>query len=155
LSLDLRHTGEALLATSGELLRIWRSARTQVRPRTFPGLADGLVAAVLERAARSLASGGGGDPEAPYRGAVALVRVDPRVPSVMAEEIDTEWRLLGEVLRATCDALDVEDAPRRFLADAVKVARADAEALVEGRGPGGVLVVGQLSGFAPPQKRRE
>ena len=153
MSLDHRRTGEALLATSGELLRIWRSARAQVRPGVFPGLADGLVAAVLERAAQRLTSGGG-DPADPYRGAVALVRVDPRVRSVSAEEIDTEWRVLGEVLRATCDALDVADAPRRFLANVVEVARADAEALAEGRGPAGVLVVGQVSGFEPPRKQR-
>jgi hypothetical protein len=112
------------------------------------------VAAVLERAAQRLSSGGS-DAADPYRGAVALVRVDPRVRAVSAEEIDTEWRVLGEVLRATCDALDVEDAPRQYLARVVEVARADAEALAEGRGPAGVLVVGQLSGFEPPRKVRD
>ncbi|HSN92678.1 MAG TPA: hypothetical protein VLS93_15715 [Anaeromyxobacteraceae bacterium] len=154
MSLDLRRSGEALLATSGELLRIWRAARAEVRPGVFPGLADGLVAAVLERAAQRL-SAGGGDAADPYRGAVALVRADPRVPAISAEEIETEWRVLAAVLRAVCDALDVEEEPRAFLARVVEVARADAEALAHGRGPAGVLVVGQLSGFEPPRKKRD
>ena len=154
MSFDLPHTGEALIATAGELVRIWRSARAQVRPRTFPGLADGLVETVFRRAAQAL-SAGGGDPEAPYRGAVALVRVDPRDRDASAAEIATEWRLLGEVLRVTGDALGFEPAPRAYLAGAVEAARADAKDLVEGRGPEGVLVVAQLSGFEPPRKRRD
>lgn len=154
MSLDLLRSGEALLATAGELVRIWRSARTQVRPRTFPGLADAVVETTLQRAARAMA-GGGGDPQEPYRGAVALARVDPRDREGSAEEIDTEWRLLGEVLRITGDALGFEPAPRAWLGQAVEAGRAGARALAEGRGPRGVLVVGQLSGFEPPRKRRE
>lgn len=154
MKLDLRRTGEALLATAGELERIWRSARAQVRPRTFPGLADGIVPVVLERAARAL-SEGGGDPDTPYRGAVGLARMDPRDREGAVEEIETEWRLLGEVLRVTGDALGFEESPRKWLARAVETARVGARALVEGRGPAGVLVVAQLSGFEPPRKRRD
>jgi hypothetical protein len=59
------------------------------------------------------------------------------------------------VLRATCAALDADDASRTALARAVNVARAGASDLSRGRGPRRVLVVGQLSGFEPPRKRRD
>jgi hypothetical protein len=152
-SLSPARTGEALLVTAGELLRIWRSARAQVRPDIFPGLADAAVGAFLERAARALGAGGA-DPAAIYAGLVAPIHVDPRDPHRSAREIETEWRLLGEVLRATCEALGADEDSRAALARAIQVARERTEDLVAGRGPRGMVRVARLAGFVPPRRRR-
>lgn len=154
MSLDPVHAGEALQATAGELHRIWRAARAQVRPQVFPGLADDATGRLLDRAAEALLEGAE-DARAPYRHLGAIVRLDPRHPDSSEAEIETEWRLLAEVLRATCEALDAGDATRDFLARAVEAAREGASELVRGNGPPGILRVQQLSGFAPPRRRRD
>lgn len=154
MSLDLARTGEALLATSSELHRIWRSARAQIRPNVFPGLLDEAVGAFLERAGRWLEAGAG-DPAEPYRRIAGVVRVDALDRRWSASEIDTEWRLAGEVLKATCDALDAGKDARDLLARAIDVAREGADDLARGRGPEGIMVLGQLSGFRPQRRRRE
>ena len=154
MSLDPVHAGEALQATAGELHRIWRAARAQVRPRVFPGLADDAAGRLLDRAARALLEGAL-DTGDPYRELAAFVRLDPRHPDASGAELDTEWRLLGEVLRATCEALDAGDEAREFLARAVETAREGVTDLMGGRGPAGVVRVLQLSGFEPPRRRRD
>jgi hypothetical protein len=150
-SLDPARTGEALLATAGELHRIWRSARAELRPDVFPGLADGAVGALLDAAARALAAGGA-DPEAIYAGVGAVVRIDPRDRPWSEAEVANEWRLAREVLRATCAALDAAAPARDLLVAAAEAGARGAAALVSGRGPAAILVVAQRSGFAPPRR---
>jgi hypothetical protein len=150
--LDARHTGSALGAAVDELVRIWRSARGAARPGVFPGLADGVMASFLEQAGSSLAHGE--PPLGPWPRTVGAVRLDPKDVAASVRELEAEWDLLVEVLRAGCEALDSEPAAFEWLEKAVATARAGASALGDPTTrPVGVAIVWSFSGLAPTRRR--
>jgi hypothetical protein len=150
--LDTRRTGAALVAAVDELVRVWRSARGAARPGVFPGLADGLVGPFVERAGSALAAGE--PPLGPWPRTVGAVRLDPKDVDASVREIEAEWDLLVEVLRASCEALDSDPAAFEWLEKAIATARAGTAALSDRAArPVGVAIVYGFSGFAPNRRR--
>lgn len=154
MTLAPRATGDALRSASGEVVRLWRVARASARLGVFPGLADGLVASLVERAGDALVEDGG-DPAAVVAGAAGAVRVDPRSRDGSAGELDAELAILGTVLETVCAAISAASRARAFLADVVAAARRAAPGMAAGRPPAGVLVVLALSGTAPARRSDE
>lgn len=152
MTLDARGTGTALAAAADELVRIWRAARGAARPGVFPGLADGVMDAFALQAAASLAAGE--PPLGAWSRTVGLVRLDPRDVAASVREIEAEWDLLGEVLRAACEALDAEPAAFEWLERALAAARAGAPALTDRAArPAGVAIAWAFSGLTAAQRR--
>jgi hypothetical protein len=150
--IDGRQTGKALVAAADELLRIWRSARGAARPGVFPGLADGVMASFLEQAGSSL--GHGEPPFGAWPRTVGAVRLDPKDFAASVRELEAEWDLLVEVLRAGCEALESEPAAFEWLEKAIATARAGAPALRDAAlRPAGVAIVWSWSGLAPSRRR--
>jgi hypothetical protein len=140
-----RRAGDALVRASGELVRIWRSARAQDRPAVFPGLLDGLLPDFFLRAADGL--GAGRDPALVWTECEGIVRLDPRDLDRSREELDAEWDLAEQVLVSACEALEAGDAASEWLARAIVIARTGSRTLDARSGPEGVAVVWWLSGF--------
>lgn len=140
-----RRAGDAIAASAGELVRLWRAARAQARPKVFPGLLDGLVEDLFARLGEALAQGQ--DPALLWPGLAGLVRLDPHAPERSRAELEAEWDVAHGVLRAACDALDAEDDVREWIARAVVLARSAARTLERGRPPG-VVIAWALSGLA-------
>lgn len=84
---------------------------------------------------------------------VGVVRVDRSPGAKPEDDLAAEWRLLGEVLAAACDALEASPDAVDRVARAVDAARRGAEPLLEGRPPRGVLVVRQRAGLRRPGVR--
>ncbi|HYG69610.1 MAG TPA: hypothetical protein VD838_18185, partial [Anaeromyxobacteraceae bacterium] len=134
------------------LVRIWRSARGAARPGVFPGLLDGVVEPFLRSAGNALAAGE--PPLGPWPRTVGLVRLDPRDVDASVREIEAEWDLLVEVLRASCEALDGEPSAFDWLEKAVATARAGAPALRDRAArPVGIAIAWVWSGVAPSRRR--
>ncbi|MGC4000521.1 MAG: hypothetical protein QM767_24975 [Anaeromyxobacter sp.] len=87
----------------------------------------------------------GHEPERVWAQVVGVLRV----AGGAAEDLDGEWRLVGEVLASACEALEAEPAAADQVARAVEAARAGAAALTPGRKPPALLVVHQRGGFRP------
>ncbi len=147
MTLDPFATGDALRSASSEIVRLWRAARAEARVGVFPGLLDGLVAPLVDRAGEAL-SMGGGDPAEVWAGAAGLVRVDPRFRRRSAGEIEAELAILGSVLDSVCEAVSADPGAAAFLRAVVAAARAGSAALADGRPPTAVAVVLALSGTA-------
>lgn len=142
-TLGAGRAGEALAMAASELARIWRSARAEARPGVFPGLADGLVASFVTVAGEALVRGTA--PEDVYPRLEGVVRLDPARIGRAEEELRAEWRLLGEVLAAACDALEAGPDATDRVARAVEHSRRALERVREGPLPAGVLRVYVLS----------
>jgi len=144
-TLDLRRSGEALRAVSGDLARVWRASRYVAGPVAFPGLLDGVVEEFFERVAETMLLGRSlEDVWASTRGVV-------RIPAGDRARVDllAEWRLAGEVLLSACEALQVSREAALGVEQAVETAMGGIDRLVEGHGPPGILAVRQLGGFRP------
>jgi hypothetical protein len=152
MTLDARAAGQALQAVAPELTRIWRQVRADARAGVFPGLVDGVVEPLLREAGVALDAGE--DPEGTWEATAGVVRTDARDPEAAAREITVEWLILGEVLGAAFQALQVTPAARAALARALDAAKAAAPDLARGRGSHGVVVVHVLSPLAPRQRTR-
>jgi hypothetical protein len=139
-------TGAAIAEAAADLARIWRGARSDASPETFPGAIDGVVELFVRRAGDALATGG--DPGDAWAQALGVVRL-AAAPGEAERGIEAEWRLLGEVLAAACDTLEAAPSGADFLARAVDAARRGIGALRAGSGPPGVVVVYQRSGLRP------
>jgi len=151
-NLDLRRSGDALAASAPDLARAWRGARAPARPGCFPGLLDGLIEPLLALAADGLAAGG--DPAAPWAAAVGVVRVDARDRRRTLGELDAEWDVLEQVLRAACDALGAGEDVRGWISRALVISRAGSWTLLAGGGPRGILVVKVFSELGATRRAR-
>ncbi len=118
MSLDAQRTGEVIQAAEGELIRIWRSARSQARRGVFPGLLDGIMGDFLHRAGIALAEGR--DPESVSEEIEGAVRIDPMQRGGSAMEIETEWMVAAEVLRSVCEALDADPSQAWVIGDDIE-----------------------------------
>jgi hypothetical protein len=139
-------TGAAIAEAAGDLARVWRGARSDASPDTFPGAIDGVVEFFVARAGDALAVGG--DPADAWTATLGIVRLAAG-PGEAERGIEAEWRLLGEVLAAACDTLEAAPSGAEFLARAVEAARRGIGSLRAGSGPRGVVVVHQRSGLRP------
>lgn len=145
MKLDVRRSGEALRAAAGDLARVWRASRFSAGLAVFPGALDGVMEEFMERVGEALLlEGAPQDVWSATRGPVRLLPGDRALPTLAAE-----WRLARAVLSSACEALAVEPTAAERVLRAVDDATAAAPALVEGRGPAGVLRVHQLGGFRP------
>lgn len=152
MNLDARHTGEALVSAADELLRIWRAARGAARPGVFPGVLDGAMGAFLIQAGSALAAGE--PPLGAWPRTAGAVRLDPADPAASIREIEAEWDLLVEVVRASCEALGSEPGAFEWLEKAIAAARAGAPALLDRSArPTGVVIVFAFAGLAPVRRR--
>jgi len=151
-TLEGRRAGDAIAASAGELVRLWRANRAQARPDVWPGLLDGLAEDFLVRAGDALAEGR--DPALVWPSTAGLVRMDPRALDRTRAEIDAEWDLVSGVLSAACDALEAGEAAREWLARAIVIARTGARTLDEGGGPRGIVVAWSLAGLAGARRAR-
>jgi hypothetical protein len=145
-TLEGRRAGDAIAASAGELVRLWRATRSQARPRVFPGLLDGLVEDLFVCLGEALARGQ--DPALLWPGLAGVVRIDPHDRERVRKELDAEWDVADGVLRAACDALDAGDDVREWITRAVVLARAGTRTLDEGGGPPGIVIAWALSGLA-------
>lgn len=148
---DRKRQGDALTYAAGDLARVWRAGRTAARKAVFPGLLDGVAEAFLSRTGQALAAGR--DPALVWPSVEGLIRLDGRDPRRGAEEMDAEWDLVQEVLRAACRALGSEDATLDWMSRAVLIARAGCRNL-PGSAPPGVVTVRVLSPPAPTRPAR-
>jgi len=144
-TLDLRHSGEALRAVAGDLARVWRASRYVGEATAFPGFLDGVVEEFLERVAEAMLLGR--SPEEAWSSTRGVVRIPPAGRA--SAELLAEWRLAGEVLRSACEALQVVREAALGAERAVSVAMEGVDHLVASRGPPGILAVRQLGGFRP------
>jgi hypothetical protein len=144
--LDARQTGEAIAAASDDLTRIWRAARLEARPDVFPGALDGVVADFVANVGEALLLGR--EPRDVWARTEGVLRVDP-AEGLTNEELATEWRLVGEVLGAACEALDADPASADLVARTVEEGRRGTASLRAGGEAHGVVVVRLLSGFRP------
>lgn len=136
--LDARRTGEAIAAASGELARIWRSARASggaAQPSPLGGVVERFLGALGEGLAH------GRPPQAPWADTQGVVRLPARPGPGGEEALAREWKLLGEVLSAACQTLDADAAATDGVARAVDAAARASETLREGERPAGVFVL--------------
>ncbi len=89
----------------------------------------------------------GHEPSDVWARLVGVVRVDRSPGARPEDELAAEWRIMGDVLAAACDALEASPDAVDRVARAVEAARRGAEPLLEGRPPRGVLVVRQRDGL--------
>jgi hypothetical protein len=151
-TLDPRRSANALAASAPELARAWRGARGAARPSCFPGLLDGLVEPLVALAAEAL--GDGRDPATPWAGAVGIVRVDAHDRRRTLAELDAEWDVMEQVLRAACDALGAGEDVRGWISRALVIARAGSWTLLAGGGPRGILAVKVFSDLGATRRAR-
>lgn len=142
MSLGARAAGEALATASGELTRIWRAARAEARLEVSPGLSDGIVERFVAGLGEALVMGRA--PEEVWERAEGVVRLDRAAEGRAEDELQAEWRLLGEVIAAACDALEAAPDVTDVAARAVEAARRGLDAIRE-RAPAGVVRVAWLS----------
>jgi hypothetical protein len=139
-----REAGEAIAAAAGELTRIWRAARAQARPGVFPGASDGLVERFVGGLGEALVHGR--PAEEAWARLDGVVRLDPAAEGEAEEELRAEWRILGEVLAAACDALRASPEVVDAAARAVEAARHGLER-IRTEAPPGVLRLAWRSPF--------
>jgi hypothetical protein len=151
-SLDARRTGDALASAASELARVWRAARASERTEAFPGLLDGLVEPFLALAAEALAAGR--HPALLWPAAEGTVRAIAGDARRTREEVEAEWGLLDEVLRAACRSLDADEEAREWLGRALALARAGARRLPDREGAPGILTVRVFSDPAATRRAR-
>lgn len=135
--------GHALAASADEALRLWRAARRHARPNVFPGLLDGLVGGFAPAVGETLARRQ--PPEAAWAALGGVVRLPH---SGVAEELEAEWALAGEVASAIADAVKAGPEARHQAIAAARYCWERTRELAELAGPsrGPVLVVKVLGG---------
>ncbi len=146
MTLDARRVGDAIAAGAADLAGIWRGARREARPEVFPGVIDGILEDFLSRAGEALAAGR--DPALVWPETTGVVRVNPKEPFRSVDEIEAEWDLVAEVLAASCEALQADQAASEWLSRAILFARAGARTVHERAAPRGILIVWALSGLS-------
>jgi hypothetical protein len=147
-SLDARLTGEALRATAGDLVRVWRSARRALGQGAPPGALDGVMEEFLERVAEALLAGAPTSAVWSRTGGVVRLPAGPG-GAALAE---AEWRLVEGVLESAGRALGVADGVAAEVRGAVEAAIAALPVDGPGR-PAQVLVVRLLPAVRPPSRR--
>ena len=151
MKLGPERTGAAIAEAAGDLARIWRGARSDASPETFPGAIDDVVEIFVRRAGDALATGG--DAADAWAQALGVVRLAAG-PGEAERGIEAEWRLLGEVLATACETLEAAPSGADFLARSVEAARRGIGSLRASGGPPGVVVVYQRSGLRPRNASR-
>ncbi|BDG02786.1 hypothetical protein [Anaeromyxobacter oryzae] len=146
MSLDGRRAGEALATAASELTRIWRAARAEASPDVFPGLSDGLVERFVAGLGEALVLGR--PAEDVWARAEGVVRLDPAASGLAEDELRAEWRLVGEVIAAACDALEAGPEVTDVAARAVELARGGLES-IRGGGPPAIVRVVSFSPLRP------
>jgi len=149
-TLEARRAGDAIARSAGDLARIWRASRVQLRSVHFPGLLDGLVEDFFARAGEAL--GAGRDPALVWPATTGLLRLDPRDVARSHAQIDAEWDLAAGVLDSACESLDAGEAAAEWIARAVLVARSGSRTLERGGAPEGVAIAWLLSKVRPPAR---
>jgi hypothetical protein len=130
---------------------VWRAGRTASRPAVFPGLLDAVAEPFLTRLGEALSDGR--DPALVWPAVDGVIRVDGRDPRMTTAEIDAEWDLFEEVLRAACRALGADASVLEWVSRAVVIARAGSRNVQQRTRPG-VLAVRMLSPMAPTRPPR-
>jgi hypothetical protein len=143
---EARRAGEAIATAAAQLTSIWRAARSEARPDVFPGLSDAVVERFVAGLGEALVLRR--EPEEVWARAEGVLRLDLPAAGHADDELRAEWRLVGEVIAAACDALDAGPGVADFAARAVEAARHGIEAVRE-RVPPGVVVVVVLSSLRP------
>jgi hypothetical protein len=136
---DARRAGEALAAAAADLTRIWRAARQEARPDVSPGLSDALVEPFVAELGRALVLGR--EPDEPWARLEGAVRLDPAAEGAAEDELRAEWRLLGEVIAAACEALEAAPEVVDHAARAVETARHGLDEIRDEAPPGVLRIV--------------